>query len=69
METTMKVSEVLQSGMVNDNTIICISKPLAVGYRTFKGFWYEDSIMEFAEDTVSKLSYIKAENKIYMEVE
>ena len=69
METYLKVTEVLQSSMVNDNTVICISKPLVVGYRTFKGHWYEDSIMEFAKDTVNKLSYIKAENKIYMEVE
>lgn len=65
----MKVSEILQSSMINDNTVIYISKPMPFGDLSFKGHWYEDRIMDFAEDEITKLTYIRKENKVYMEVE
>lgn len=64
----MKVSEILKSDMTNDNTIICIDQPISGGNVSFRGHWYEDRILDFAEDEITKLTYIKEENKVYMEV-
>lgn len=67
----MKVSEILQSSMVNDNTALYISKPIGdtgMDIRR-KGYWYTDDIVSFAETEITKLTYISKENKIYMEVE
>ena len=70
MKTSLKVSEILQSGMVNDDTLVYIDKPSGATSisRKFKGNWYQDYIMDFAEDEITKLTYIQKENKIYMEV-
>lgn len=67
----MKVSDILQTEMCNDNTIICIDKPAGPGNigSHFKGNWYQDFILDYADDEITKLTYIKADNKIYMEVE
>lgn len=65
----MKVSEILKSDMTSDNTIICIDKPITGGNVSFRGHWYEDRILDFAENEITKLTYIGKENKIYMEVE
>lgn len=66
----MKVSEILQSNMVNDNTVLYISKPIGdtgMDIRR-KGYWYTDDIASFAESKITKLTYIASENKIYLEV-
>ena len=65
----MKVSEILESGMVNDNTVICIDLTTEDGLPNFnfKGGWYTDNIMGCADAVITKLTYIKAENKIYIE--
>ena len=65
----MKVSEILKSDMTDDNTIITITKPLAIGARVFRGNWYQDQIIEFADEEVAMLIYDKAGNKIGMEVQ
>lgn len=66
----MKLSEILQSGMVNDNTTIYVSKPLCIKGHFFKqtGKWYQDQVLDFQNDEITKLTYIQKENKIYVEV-
>ncbi len=70
METKIKVGDILQSSMVNDNTVVCISKPLGIPdhYLHRKGHWYEDWCLGFGDDVVTKLTYIRDENKVYLEV-
>lgn len=64
----MKVSEILESGMVNDNTVICITLTGdGLPDANFKGGWYTDNIMGCADATITKLTYIGSENKIYIE--
>ena len=66
----MKVSEILQSDMCNDNTEIYIDKPAGpanVASR-FHGNWYQDRCLDYADDVVVRLIYDRDINKISMEV-
>lgn len=71
MKQSMKLSEILQSSMVNDNTVICIAKPIGDTGMEFrrKGFWYTDDIVGMSDCEVTKLTYIRDKNRIYMDVE
>lgn len=65
----MKVSEILQSPMVNDFTMIHISKQTSLNhYKEFFGNWYADQVMDYADNEIMKLEYLENENKIRMEV-
>ena len=67
----MTLEQLIETDMVKDDTTIIVSKPLTTyGMElTRRGNWYQDQILDFSDSTISKLTYIKAENKIYIELE
>ncbi len=66
----MKLEQLVETEMINDDTTVFVSKPLSIKgqYLTRKGNWYQDQILDFSDGTISKLTYIEAENKVYVEL-
>lgn len=66
----MTIEQLIQTDLIRDDTTVVISKPLSIPgqYLTQKGNWYQDQILDFSDCVISKLTYIRAENKVYVEV-
>lgn len=60
----MTLEELFLTTMIDDETEISISTP----GRSFNGNWYHDCSLIMSDGIITKLTYNKADNKVWLEL-